>query len=57
MFSGCSGDIEATSKVSKYVPVTMLDIRLDGDEAISFTQEIPTGDEGFVYVISGRGYF
>jgi quercetin 2,3-dioxygenase len=57
VFSGRSGSIEATSKVSKYVPVTMLDVRLDGDESTSFTQEIPAGDEGFVYVVSGQGYF
>ena len=35
----------------------MLDVRLDGDRGTSFTQEIPAGDEGFVYVLSGRGYF
>ena len=57
VFSGRSGNIEPTSKVSKYVPVTMLDVRLDGDRGTSFTQEIPPGDEGFVYVLSGRGYF
>jgi quercetin 2,3-dioxygenase len=60
VFSGRSGNIEATSKVSKYVPVTMLDVRLDGshgDERTSFTQEIPAGDEGFVYVLSGQGNF
>ena len=57
VFSGCSGDIGATSRVSKYVPVTMLDVHLDGDERSSFTQEIPAGDEGFAYVLSGQGYF
>jgi redox-sensitive bicupin YhaK (pirin superfamily) len=57
VFSGRSGNIEATSKVSKYVPVTMLDVRLDGNKGASFTQEIPAGEEGFVYVLSGRGYF
>jgi redox-sensitive bicupin YhaK (pirin superfamily) len=60
VFSGRSGDIEATSRVSKYVPVTMIDVHLDGshgDEGSSFTQEIPAGDEGFVYVLSGQGYF
>jgi quercetin 2,3-dioxygenase len=35
----------------------MVDIRLDGDEGTSFTQEIPPGDEGFVYAVSGQGYF
>jgi quercetin 2,3-dioxygenase len=34
-----------------------LDVRLDGDDSTSFTQEIPAGDEGFVYVVSGQGYF
>ena len=30
----------------------------DGDkDGSSFTQEIPAGDEGFVYVLSGQGYF
>jgi quercetin 2,3-dioxygenase len=57
VFSGRSGNIEATQKVSKYVPVTMLDVSLDGDKGTSFTQEIPAGDEGFVYVLSGHGYF
>ena len=57
VFSGRSGDIGATSRVSKYVPVTMLDVSLDGDEGSSFTQEIPAGDEGFTYVLSGQGYF
>ena len=55
VFSGRSGNIEATQKVSKYVPVTMLDVSLDGDKGTSFTQEIPAGDEGFVYVLSGMG--
>ena len=57
VFSGRSGDVKATSRVSKYVPVTMIDVRLDGGEGSSFTQEIPAGDEGFVYVLSGQGYF
>ncbi len=57
VFSGRSGNVEAIQKVSNYVPVTMIDVRLDGDEGPSFTQKIPLGDEGFVYVISGQGYF
>jgi redox-sensitive bicupin YhaK (pirin superfamily) len=63
VFSGRSENIEAIPSVSKYVPVTMLDVRLDGSSGghyndwISFTQEIPTGDEGFVYVLSGQAYF
>jgi CRISPR-associated endoribonuclease Cas6 len=40
----------------------MLDVRLYGygnghDRDTSFTQEIPAGDEGFVYLLSGRGLF
>ena len=40
----------------------MLDVRLDGSSGHdndwpSFTQEIPAGDEGFVYVLSGQAYF
>ncbi len=63
VFSGRSGNIEAIPSVSKYVPVTMLDVHLDGDsssyhnEWTSFIQEIPAGDEGFVYVLSGQAYF
>lgn len=63
VFSGRSGNIEATSRVSKYVPVTMLDVCLDGinggsgDDDTSFIQEIPAGDEGFVYVLFGSRAF
>jgi quercetin 2,3-dioxygenase len=62
VFSGRSANIEAIPRVSKYVPVIMLDVRLDGssghdNEWTSFTQEIPAGDEGFVYVLSGQAYF
>lgn len=63
VFSGRSGNIEAIPKVSKYVPVTLLDVRLDGsigghdNDWTTFTQEIPEGDEGFVYVVSGQAYF
>ena len=62
VFSGRSENIEAIDRVSKYVPVVMLDVRLDGSSGhdndwTSFTQEIPTGDEGFVYVLSGQAYF
>jgi quercetin 2,3-dioxygenase len=50
VFSGRSENIEAIPRVSKYVPVTMLDVRLDGssdghdNDWTSFAQEIPTGD-------------
>ena len=62
VFSGRSGNIEAIARVSQYVPVIMLDVRLDGSSGhdndwTSFTQEIPAGDEGFVYVLSGQAYF
>ena len=57
VFSGRSGNVEAIPRVSNYVPVTMIDVRLDGDEGTSFTQEIPPEDEGFVCVVSGQGYF
>jgi redox-sensitive bicupin YhaK (pirin superfamily) len=62
VFSGTSGNIEAKPRVSKYVPVTMLDVHLDDgssnhNDLTSFTQEIPAGDEGFVYVLSGQAYF
>jgi redox-sensitive bicupin YhaK (pirin superfamily) len=57
VFSGRSGNVKAIPRVYNYVPVAMLDVRLDGDEGTSFTQEIPPGDEGFVYVVPGQGYF
>ena len=66
VFSGRSNNIEGPSGVSRYVPVTMLDVRLDGTTSNSsgggdgetlFTQELPAGDEGFVYVLSGLGQF
>jgi quercetin 2,3-dioxygenase len=63
VFSGRSENIEAIPRVSKYVPVTMLDARLAGSSSghdndwTSFTQEIPAGDEGFAYVLSGQAYF
>lgn len=66
VFSGRSSNIDGLSGVSRYVPVTMLDVRLGdditsnssgGDDETFFTQELPAGDEGFVYVLSGRGQF
>ncbi|HYT02853.1 MAG TPA: pirin family protein [Candidatus Acidoferrum sp.] len=61
VFSGRAGNIEGSPGISKHVPVTMLDVRLDGshgqDDDTSFIQEIPAGDEGFVYVLSGQGQF
>ena len=61
VFSGRAGNIEGSPEISKHVPVTTLDVRLDGshgqDDDTSFIQEIPAGDEGFVYVLSGQGQF
>ena len=57
IFSGRSGNIEGPAGVAKHVPVTMLDVRLDGGGDTSFTQELPAGDEGCVYVLSGQGQF
>ena len=59
-FSGQSGTVKGPA--SNYVPVTMLDISLKGDNgrlssSSSFIQEIPAGQEGFVYVLSGQGIF
>jgi quercetin 2,3-dioxygenase len=58
VFSGQSGGVKGSA--SNYVPVTMLDISIKGDNnfaSSSFSQEIPAGQEGFVYVLSGRGTF
>lgn len=57
VFSGRSGNIEGPAGVTKHVPVTMLDVRLNGVGDTSFTQELPAGDEGFVYFLSGQGQF
>ncbi len=57
VFSGKSGGVKGPA--ANYVPVTMLDISIRGDKdsSSSFTQEIPAGQEGFVYVLSGQGTF
>lgn len=57
VFSGRSGNIEGSAGVTKHVPVTMLDVRLNGVGDTSFTHELPAGDEGFVYFLSGQGQF
>jgi quercetin 2,3-dioxygenase len=58
VFSGKSGGVKGPA--ANYVPITMLDISIRGDKdfaSSSFTQGIPAGQEGFVYVLSGQGTF
>jgi redox-sensitive bicupin YhaK (pirin superfamily) len=57
VFSGQSGGVKGPA--SNYVPVTMLDISIKGDNDFdsSFSQKIPAGQEGFVYALSGQGTF
>jgi redox-sensitive bicupin YhaK (pirin superfamily) len=57
VFSGQSGGVKGPA--SNYVLVTMLDISIKGDNDFdsSFSQEIPAGQEGFVYALSGQGTF
>jgi redox-sensitive bicupin YhaK (pirin superfamily) len=57
VFSGQSGNVKGPA--ANYVPVTMLDISVKGgdDSSSSFIQQIPVGQEGFVYVLSGQGSF
>lgn len=60
VFSGLSGNVKGPA--ANYVPVTMLDISLKGNDdlssaASSFIQEIPAGQEGFVYTLSGHVTF
>jgi quercetin 2,3-dioxygenase len=58
VFSGQSGNVRGPAV--NHVPVTMLDVRLIVNEntgTLSFAQEIPVGDEGFIYVIEGEGLF
>jgi redox-sensitive bicupin YhaK (pirin superfamily) len=53
VYSGRSGDV--LGPAANHVPVTMLDVRVD--PGASFTHEVPAVDNGFVYVIEGRGRF
>jgi quercetin 2,3-dioxygenase len=58
VFSGQSGGVKGSA--SNYVPVTMLDMSVRGDDddsSSSFSQEIPAGQEGFVYALAGQGTF
>ena len=61
VFSGQSGGVKGPTTAANYVPVTMLDVSVigEGDDysSSSFIQEIPAGQEGFVYVLSGQVIF
>ena len=50
VYSGRSGDARATTH--NYVPVTILDVRLEAGAA--FEQELPASYRGFVYVLEGE---
>ena len=50
VYSGASGPARATTH--NYVPVTMVDVRLDADAV--FEQELPASYNGFVYVLDGE---
>lgn len=49
LYSGVSGPLRSSTK--NIVPVTMVDVRLAANA--SFTQDLPTSYNGFVYVIDG----
>jgi redox-sensitive bicupin YhaK (pirin superfamily) len=49
VYSGSSGSARATTH--NYVPVTLVDIRLD--RGVSFEQELPDSYNGFFYVLDG----
>ncbi|HEY8207466.1 MAG TPA: pirin family protein [Myxococcaceae bacterium] len=51
VFSGRSGEVIGPAR--NHVPVTMLDVRVEA--GATFTQEIPAGDSGFLYVLAGEG--
>ena len=59
VFSGQSGSVKGPA--SNHVPVTMFDVTVragDHDPSSSpFIQQIPAGQEGFIYVLSGKGTF
>ncbi len=58
VFSGQSSNIKGPA--SNYVPLTMLDVSLQGNDdqfSSPFIQEIPADHEGFVYVLSGQAIF
>src|SRR4051812_38056819 len=51
VFSGRSGEVAGPAR--NHVPVTMLDVRLEA--GARFTQALPAGDSGFLYVLAGEG--
>ena len=53
IFSGSSGDV--TAKTSNHVPVTMVEIRAEAGATV--TQDLPAGDNAFIYVVNGTGRF
>ena len=56
VFSGRSGNVKGPETVANHVPITMLDVIMKKEGAL-FTQEIPAGQEGFIFVLSGQGKF
>lgn len=53
VFSGRSGEV--TGPARNHVPVTMVEVTLEA--GARFVQEIPAGDNGFVYALAGEGGF
>jgi hypothetical protein len=53
VFAGSSGSVTATT--STHVPVTMIEIRAEAGTRVA--QELPAGDNAFIYVVSGSGRF
>lgn len=53
VFSGRSGGVAGPA--ANHVPVTMVDARLEPGRALR--QEIPAGQRGFAYLLSGIGFF
>jgi redox-sensitive bicupin YhaK (pirin superfamily) len=53
VFSGSSGPVAAATK--NVVPVTYLEIEMEA--GAEFTQELPSGYNGFIYVMDGEGRF
>jgi redox-sensitive bicupin YhaK (pirin superfamily) len=53
VFSGESGGVKAPTQ--NHVPVTMVEINLDGDASIG--QDLPGDFRGFIYILEGSGQF
>jgi redox-sensitive bicupin YhaK (pirin superfamily) len=51
VYSGRSGDV--VGPALNHVPVTMLDVTVE--PGAGFAHQLPAGDEGFLYVLAGRG--